>query len=94
MASVVECLFTGCGFKVTNDSEKIALAMFESHMLTHSKPVPSLKLPPMPRPEINQDITEEDWVCTNTEWTNYKSYLKSICPTISDKESKPIASVL
>ena len=86
MASVVECQFTGCGFKVTNDSEKIALAMFESHMLTHSQPVRKLNLPPMPRPEINQDITEEDWVCTNTEWTNYKSYLKSTCPTISDEE--------
>ena len=85
MASKIKCQFTGCEVEVSNDSEAIALAMFQSHMLSHSNPVQTTsqrqRLPPIPRPEIKQDITEEDWVCINAEWSNFKS-----CAGISDDQ--------
>ena len=85
MASKIKCQFTGCEVEVSDDSEAIALAMFQSHMLTHSNPVQTTsqrqRLPPIPRPEIKQDITEEDWVCINAEWSNFKS-----CAGISDDQ--------
>ena len=58
MASKIKCQFTGCEVEVSNDSEAIALAMFQSHMLSHSNPVQTTsqrqRLPPIPRLEIKQ----------------------------------------
>ena len=76
MASI-ECQFTGCPFKAENNSEAIALAMFNSHLLTHSQPASrapthSQRLPPIPRPEMKQDVDEEDWDSFIAEWKNFK----------------------
>jgi hypothetical protein len=63
----IDCQFVGCSVKIEHDSEAVALAMFQSHMMSHQAPtVPtnttaSQKLPPIQRPEVKQDITEEDW---------------------------------
>ena len=76
MVSEIECQFPGCEFKASNDSEQIALAMFQSHLMAHSKPTPaptnSQKLPPIPRPTVKQDISEEDWALFLSEWCNFK----------------------
>ena len=76
MASKIPCQFPGCEFKATNNSEQIALAMFQSHLMSHSQPTPAptnaQKLPPIPRPAVKQDISEEDWMSFLTEWNNFK----------------------
>ena len=58
MAAKIKYQFTGCEVKVFNDSEAIALVMFQSHMLTHSNPVQTMnqrqRLSPIPRPEIKK----------------------------------------
>ena len=84
MASI-ECQYTGCSYKAENASEQIALAMFNSHILTHSQPAraptQSQKLPPIPRPEIKQDVDEEDWESFVAEWENFK-----ICGAIPQEQ--------
>jgi hypothetical protein len=75
--TAIDCQFDGCNVKVEHDSEAVALAMFQSHMMTHqvklqSNTVHSQKLPPIQRPEVKQDITEEDWDTFVIEWTNFK----------------------
>lgn len=84
MASI-QCQFPGCLFKAENPSEAIALAMFNSHLLSHSQPARppahTQRLPPIPRPEIKQDISEEDWDSFIAEWENFKR-----CTAIPDEQ--------
>ena len=44
--------------------------------MSHSQPAPaptnSQKLPPIPRPTVKQDISEEDCVSFISEWNNFK----------------------
>ena len=55
-----------------NASEAIALVMFNSHLMSHSQAaaaaIQSQKLLPIPRPEIKQDVSEEDWNSFVAEW--------------------------
>ena len=61
----IPCQFTGCSFKSVNESEQIAIAMFNSHMMVHQasggRSNHQQKLPPIPRPEVHQEINDEDW---------------------------------
>ena len=73
----VTCQFTGCTVKIENASEAITLAMFQSHLLTHQQPTGGAtstkqKIPPIPRPEIKQDVNEEDWETFVQEWYHFK----------------------
>ena len=72
----IPCQYPGCDFKVENASEAIALVMFNSHLMSHSQaaaaPIQSQKLPPIPRPDIKQDVSEEDWNSFVAEWANFK----------------------
>ena len=74
----ISCQFTGCTYRAENASEQVALAMYNSHQLTHqqsSSMRPSSKKPPsIPRPEIKQDVNEEDWESVVSEWGNFKRY--------------------
>ena len=65
------CQYPGCTFKVSNDSESITLAMFNSHMLSHSEQ--SQKLPRVKRPDVAQQCREEDWASFLTLWKTFKS---------------------
>ena len=81
----IPCQYPGCGFKAENASEAIALAMFQSHLMSHSQaaaaPAHSQRLPPIPRPEVKQDISEEDWTSFVAEWGNFKR-----CTGIADNQ--------
>ena len=60
--------------------------MFQSHLVSHSQAtvpvsVPSQRPPPIPRPEINQDVSEEDWISFLAVWTNFKR-----CTDIADNQ--------
>ena len=81
MEAEIPCQFPECTFKATHASEAIALAMFNSHLLSHSgrstEPATQLqKPPPIPRPVIEQDVSEEDWTSFISEWENYKRCTK------------------
>ena len=73
----IPCQFPGCEVEIEHTSEAVAVAMFQSHVVSHSQvttsaKVPSQRLPPIPRPEVKQDISEEDWISFVAEWTNFK----------------------
>ena len=74
----LDCQFPNCVFSVENESENAALAMFNSHTLSH-QPTPAAapqavrsKLPPVLRPEVKQDINDEDWATFVAEWNHFK----------------------
>ena len=85
----IPCQYPGCGFKAENASEGIALAMFNSHLLSHSKPTEattqSQKLPPIPRPEVGQDVSEEDWTSFVSEWDNFKRCTRIVGNQVTDQ---------
>ena len=75
----IPCQYTGCSFKAVHDSEQVAIVIFNSHVLIHRGGDPSQsnsstaqKLPPIPRPEIRQDVSEEDWSTFLAEWDHFK----------------------
>ena len=57
--------------------------MFNSHVMSHQRATPSSsskqKLPPIQRPEIRQDVSDEDWATFLAEWDHFKR-----CTEISD----------
>ena len=61
-----------------NASEAIAIVMFNSHIISHQQPVRAdngpakQKTAPIQRPEIKQDISDEDWATLVAEWGNFK----------------------
>ena len=79
----IPCQYPGCEFKANNASEAIAIATFNSHLLSHqgrqANEPPAQKLPPIQRPEIRQDINDEDWVTFLAEWEHFKR-----CTSISE----------
>ena len=77
MMVAIRCKFGDCPESIEHDSEAVALVMFQSHMMTHqadgrTSTATAQKLPPIQRPEIKQDITEEDWDAFVIEWNNFK----------------------
>ena len=72
----VPCQFPGCEYKASNDSEKIALAMFESHRMSHQVSAETQKLPPIKHPKIGQDTSDKDWTSFLTELEHFKRVSK------------------
>ena len=74
--SEIPCQYPDCDYIATNASEAIALAMFQSHLLSHQRPAASSsssqKLPPIERPEILQDVSDEDWETFLAQWNHFK----------------------
>lgn len=73
----IPCQFTECTFVAKHDLETVAVAMFNSHLLTHqpqssSRSTTKQKLPPIARPNVKQDITEEEWTAFELEWNRFK----------------------
>ena len=72
--------YPSCTFVAANDSEAIAIVMFNSHLLSHQGGTATLrndsqmkqKLPPVPRPIVKQDIDDEEWVTFLEEWLRFK----------------------
>ena len=72
----IPCQYPGRGFKAENASEAIAHAKFQSHLMSHSQaaaaPTHSQRLPPIPSPEVKQDVSEEDCTSFVVECGNFK----------------------
>ena len=89
----IDCQFSGCTVTIDHASEPVALAMFQSHMMTHQAVATaaaastgySQKLLPIQRPEVKQDISEEDWDAFMVEWTNFKRCTNLPSTNITDQ---------
>ncbi len=78
MNTSIQCQFPECQFVAESASEAVAIVMFNSHLISHQQPAQSgpgpakQKIPPIKRPEIKQDVSDEDWSTFVTEWGNLK----------------------
>ena len=77
MAVKLSCQFTGCEWKIENDSEAVAIALLTSHGNVHlrgpARPTETRsKQPKVDRPELIQDISDEDWETFEEEWRRFK----------------------
>ena len=76
--SAIRCQFPDCAFEANDASEEIAVLMFKSHLYSHQQPVRAdraptkQKIPPISRPVIKQDVTDEDWATFVAEWGNFR----------------------
>ena len=67
MTTRIVCGFTDCDYVSENQSEQVATLQFQSHMVVHQQTqqpkvgTTKQKLPPVERPKLNQDVTEEEW---------------------------------
>ena len=72
----IPCQFPGCDHKVSHASEAVALVMFKTHAMSHEPMTTSTgrnsKLPPIPRPELGLDVSEEDYCSFVVKWNNFK----------------------
>ena len=77
MSCKLSCQFTGCEWSIEHDSEAVAIALLTSHGNVHlSGPAVSTesrsKQPKVDRPELIQDISDEDWETFEDEWRRFK----------------------
>ena len=78
MDTSIQCQYPECQFVAESASEAVAIVMFNSHLISHQQPAQSgpgpakQKIPPIKRPEIKQDVSDEDWSTFVTEWGNFK----------------------
>ena len=77
--TVIKCGFTDCDYKSEHESEQVALLQFQSHLASHSQSKTQTnsqsdgqKLPPIERPILKQDVTEEEWECFTQEFKRFK----------------------
>ena len=86
----IPCQYPQCTFVAKNDSEAIAIVMFNSHLISHQAQSPAShhdisakqKLPPIVRPVVKQDIDDEEWVTFVEEWTRFKR-----CTSMSEEST-------
>ena len=75
MSITLKCQFTGCDWETTNSSEAVAIALLTSHgnVHIHAPAIESRsKQPKVDRPELVQDITDEDWESFSEDWRRFK----------------------
>ena len=72
----IKCAFPECTYIAEHESEQIAVLFFQSHLASHTQ-APAVKtskqkLPPIERPKLKQDITEEEWGTFTQDWKRFK----------------------
>ena len=72
----IKCAFTGCPYLAEHETEQIAVLMFQSHLASHqtqnATKSSKQKLPPIERPKLKQDITEEACNLFEQEWKRFR----------------------
>ena len=71
----IDCNFPNCTYFAEHDSEQVDIIQFQNYLASHQQPLQKTtkqKLPPIERPTIKQDITEEEWDSFNQEWKRFK----------------------
>ena len=87
--SEIPCQYPECDYTARHASEAVAIAMFSSHLLLHQQNnVPNVatsqKLPPIQRPEIHQDVSDEDWETFVAEWGHFKRCTSISAASVAD----------
>ena len=77
MSTKIECQVTDCHYVAEHDSENVAIAMLTSHNLIHQQsatppPIQRQRLPKIDRPELKQDVDDEEWYTFEAEWRRFK----------------------
>ena len=77
----IQCQYTNCNIVIENDSEAVAIAMYNSHNMTHTHATAAPAAPQRvaakgpaapPHPILKQDIPAEEWYTLLQEWKQYK----------------------
>ena len=76
MTTKIGCQFTGCAWSIEHDSEAVAIALLTSHSQNHKGAsvvaTSKQKTPKIDRPEVKQDISDEEWQSFEAEWGRFK----------------------
>ena len=71
----IPCGFPECDFSAEHASETVALSIFDSHKESHKVVASSSAKPPgIGRPNMKQDVTEEEWDAFVLKWRRFKRY--------------------
>ena len=71
----IPCGFPECDFSAEHASETVALAIFNSHQESHKVVASSSAKPPsIGRPNMKQDVSEEEWDAFVLKWKRFKRY--------------------
>ena len=75
----IACGVANCGFVARHESENVAICLMNNHNVTHTTGnnsthagAASSRAPKANRPEVKQDITDEEWNIFLVEWERYK----------------------
>ena len=74
----IPCQIPRCTYIAEHASEAVVIALLGSHNNVHQQPVSTShmltkqKVPRIERPELKQDITDEDWYSFEVEWQRFK----------------------
>ena len=76
MTTTISCQYTDCEYVAEHSSEAVAIAMLTSHNNIHSgasnRAATKQKVPKIDRPELKQDISDEEWQSFEAEWRRFK----------------------
>ena len=72
----INCQFNQCDYVAEHTSEAVAIAMLTSHNNVHQgsglRVATKQKVPKIDRPELKQDIDDEEWQTFEAEWRRFK----------------------
>ena len=72
----IKCQFNQCEYAAEHASEAVAIAMLSSHRDVHQgsalRVATKQRVPKIDRPELKQDINDEDWQTFEAEWRRFK----------------------
>ena len=87
---ILQCPFNGCSSTTENESEAMAIALFNAHVSTHTAATPqpsqrtgASKSEKIIRPKVSQGMLEESWNSFLIQWRIYK-----LSAVLTDEESK------
>ena len=86
----IPCQVPGCEYVAEHSSEAVAIAMYSSHNSTHAQSPTTvrrtqIKAPQIPRPELKQDVSAEDWYSFKEEWTRFKRIIAVPTEEVADQ---------
>ena len=72
----INCQFTQCDYVAEHPSEAVAIAMLTSHNNVHQQGTAQnptkQRVPKIDRPELKQDVNDEEWQSFEAEWRRFK----------------------
>lgn len=84
----IPCQFPECTYTATHADKDVAIALFQSHNLSHQasqNTAGNHKLPKVERPVLKQDVNDEDWCAFLSEWERFKKRTNMNVAEINDQ---------